>query len=369
MPPVTHPKRPAGRRHPGFTLIELLVVIAIIAVLIALLLPAVQAAREAARRAQCVNNMKQIGLAYHNFESTRQFLPPSFILSNALAPLVNVTFNTPPAYDQPCPSAQFPDICNNGLPGAAFGSPGPVNTQGWTQLVLPYLEQATMFNTYNMMLPFSSAQNSTVCGTQMNVMICPSTQGARYSQFNNVLVAGTYPSFAATGFKLAAGDYSVDDQVDSKWMQANNLPVDGTAAVPKDVIGMLRLNQIRRIADVTDGLTNTVLMTEDAGRPAYWKSGKLIKMMNSPVTPPNSSDATSGAGWADVDSEYETDGDGSNQSMNFSNNNEIYSFHPGGCNFLFGDGSVRFLKQTVNPAVFVAVISYNRGEVISADQY
>ncbi len=360
---------PATARRTGFTLIELLVVIAIIAVLIALLLPAVQAAREAARRASCINNMKQIGLAYHNFESSRGYFAPAFVISNSLAALSGVSFGTPPTYDQPCPSAQFPDICNNGPSGAPFGVPGTVNTQGWVQLVLPYLEQGTMFNSYNMLLAFASAPNSTVVGTQMNVMICPSTQGVRYSQFDNVLVAATYPSFAATGFNLAAGDYAVDDQVASGWMLANNLPVDGTPALPKDVIGMLRFNQIRRIADVTDGLSNTVLMTEDGGRPAYYKSGKLIKAMNTGVTPPNSSDAVSGAGWADVDSEYETDGDGSNQSMNFSNNNEIYSFHPSGCNFLFGDGSVRFLKQTINPSVFVSVISYNRGEVISSDSY
>jgi prepilin-type N-terminal cleavage/methylation domain-containing protein/prepilin-type processing-associated H-X9-DG protein len=366
---VTPTPRLAGSRRPGFTLIELLVVIAIIAVLIALLLPAVQAAREAARRAQCVNNMKQIGLAFHNFESSRQIFAPAFVISNSLAALEGVTFNASPTYDQQCPSAQFPDICNNGPSGAAFGVPGAINTQGWVQLVLPYLEQATMYNAYNMMQPFSSPQNSTVIGIQMNVMICPSTQGARNSQFDNVLVAASYPTFAATGFNLAAGDYSVDDQVASAWMLANNLPVDGTPAVPKDVIGMLRFNQIRKIADITDGTTNTILMTEDAGRPAYWNSGKLIKAMNTGVTPPNSSDAVSGAGWADIDSEYETDGDGSNKSMNFSNNNEIYSFHPGGCNFLFGDGSVHFLKQTINPGVFVSLISYNRGEVISSDSY
>ncbi len=239
--------RPIGSRRLGFTLIELLVVIAIIAVLIALLLPAVQAAREAARRAQCVNNMKQIGLAFHNFESSRQYFAPAFVISNPLAALEGVTFNVSPTYDQSCPSAQFPDICNNGP--STFGT-GPINTQGWVQLVLPYLEQSTMYNSYNMMQPFSSPHNSTVCGIQMNVMICPSTQGARYSQFDNVLVAATYPSFAATGFKLAAGDYSVDDQVASAWMLANNLPVDGTPAVPKDVIGMLRFNQTRKIADI-----------------------------------------------------------------------------------------------------------------------
>jgi prepilin-type N-terminal cleavage/methylation domain-containing protein/prepilin-type processing-associated H-X9-DG protein len=366
---VTLSPRLAGSRRPGFTLIELLVVIAIIAVLIALLLPAVQAAREAARRAQCVNNMKQIGLAFHNFESSRQYFAPAFVISNSLAAVSGVTFNVPPTNDQPCPSAQFPEICTNGQSGAALGLPGSVDTQGWVQLILPYLEQSTMYNSYNMMIAFSSAQNSTVCGTQMNTMICPSAPGTRVSQFNNALVAGFYPTFAATGISLAAGDYAVDDQVASAWMLANNLPVDGTTAVPKDVIGMLRFNQIRRIADITDGTTNTVLMTEDAGRPQAYKQGKLIKTTNAPVSPPNSPDAVSGAGWSDVDSEYETDGDGSNQSMNFSNNNEIYSFHPGGCNFLFGDGSVRFLKQTINPGVFVSAISYNRGEVISADSF
>ena len=97
-----------------------------------------------------------------------------------------------------------------------------------------------------------------------------------------------------------------------------------------DVIGLLRFNQCRKIADVTDGTSNTILMTEDGGRPAYYNSGKLISQSNATAKPPNSTDAVSGAGWADIDSEYETDGDGSNKSMNFSNNNEIYSFHPGG---------------------------------------
>jgi prepilin-type N-terminal cleavage/methylation domain-containing protein/prepilin-type processing-associated H-X9-DG protein len=352
-------------RRSGFTLIELLVVIAIIAVLIALLLPAVQAAREAARRAQCVNNMKQLGLAYFNFESSKQFFAPSFVISDTLAALSGVAYNTAPTFDQPCPFNQFPEICTNGINPLGNGS---IDTQGFVQLLLPYLEQGTMYTAYNMNIPFSSPQNSTVVGSQLSVMICPSTQGARFSNFNNTLVAAIFPASAAKGINMAAGDYSVDDDIAYQWMQANNLPILGTAAVPQDPIGITRWNQCRKIADITDGTSNTILLTEDAGRPAYYNSGKLIRTTVT-ATPPNSTDAVSGAGWADIDSEYETDGDGSNKIMNFSNNNEIYSFHPGGCNFLFADGSVHFLKQTLNPATFVALITYNRGEVISSDSY
>jgi prepilin-type N-terminal cleavage/methylation domain-containing protein/prepilin-type processing-associated H-X9-DG protein len=355
-------------RRQGFTLIELLVVIAIIAILIALLLPAVQAAREAARRAQCVNNMKQIGLAFFNFESSKQFYAPSFVISDPLAALEGISYNTAPTFDQPCPFNQFPEICTTAPSVAALGNSGPINTQGWAQLILPYLEQSTMYAAYNMSIAFSSPQNSTVVGSQLNVMICPSTQGVRISNFDNTLVAAAYPAFAAAGIKMAAGDYSVDDDIAFSWMQSNNLPTPGTAASPQDPIGLLRWNQIRTIASVTDGTSNTILMTEDGGRPAFYKSGKLIST-SVVASPPNSTDAVSGAGWADIDSEYETDGDGSNQSMNFSNNNEIYSFHPGGCNFLFADGSVHFLKQTLNPATFVSLITYNRGEIISSDSY
>jgi prepilin-type N-terminal cleavage/methylation domain-containing protein/prepilin-type processing-associated H-X9-DG protein len=361
-------KSASRTRRQGFTLIELLVVIAIIAVLIALLLPAVQAAREAARRAQCVNNMKQLGLAYFNFESSKQFFAPSFVISDPLAKLEGIVYNVAPTFDQPCPFNQFPEICTNAPSVAALGNTGPIDTQGFVQLLLPYLEQGTMYTAYNMNIPFSSPQNSTVVGSQLSVMICPSTQGARISNFDNVLVAAAYPASAATGINMAAGDYSVDDDIAYQWMQANNLPILGTTAVPQDPIGITRWNQCRKIADITDGTSNTILLTEDAGRPAYYNSGRLIKTSVA-ATPPNSTDAVSGAGWADIDSEYETDGDGSNKIMNFSNNNEIYSFHPGGCNFLFADGSVHFLKQTLNPATFVSLITYNRGEVISADSY
>ena len=137
------------RKRPGFTLIELLVVIAIIAVLIALLLPAVQAAREAARRAQCVNNLKQLGLAMHNYHSAAGAFPPG------------------------CDST-------NGYPGTAF----PNNLSSWTSwsaqaMLLPYIEQAPLYNAANFNWAccwdgMYDAINSTVYSTKINSFVCPS---------------------------------------------------------------------------------------------------------------------------------------------------------------------------------------------------
>ena len=347
---MTPPLRPDGRPRPGFTLIELLVVIAIIAVLIALLLPAVQSAREAARRTQCINNLKQIGLAAHNFEGTRGFFAPTWAIRAEFLGGANTLPPTDPRYIPDCP-AQLGEVC-------AY----PFDLQAWVPFLLPFIEQGTMFNAFNMAIAFPSAQNSTVVGSQLNVMICPSSPtGYRTEPFQNSLNGQT--------FNLAAGDYAVDDGINDSWLTLNNVPHQAG----QDAKGLLKGNYLRRIAEVTDGLSNTIMFSEDAGRPNLYLAGKQIPIgtlvPNYNNGKPTDASNGSGAGWSDYGSEFYTDGDFSNQHTNWSSNNEVYAFHPGGANHVFADGSVHFVKATTAPKVFTALITYNGGEILSSDSY
>jgi len=347
---VTPTPRPDGARRRGFTLIELLVVIAIIAVLISLLLPAVQAAREAARRTQCINNLKQIGLAAHNFEGTRGFFAPTWAIRAEFLQGANTLSPSDPRYIPDCP-AQLGEVCGN-----AF------DLQAWVPFLLPFIEQGTMYNAYNMGVAFPSAQNSTVVGSQLNVMICPSTPNSfRTEPFTNSLTGQT--------FTLAAGDYAVDDGINDSWLVLNNVP----HPAGQDAKGLLKGNYLRRIAEVTDGLSNTIMFSEDAGRPNLYLAGRQIAVGS--IVPgynkgkPTDDTNGSGSGWSDFGSEFYTDGDFSNQHTNWSSNNEVYAFHPGGANHVYADGSVHFVKATTAASVFTALITYNGGEIISSDSY
>ena len=365
-------KRRLRRSIHAFTLIELLVVIAIIAILIALLLPAVQSAREAARRASCINNLKQIGLAMHNFEVTRLVLPPTWAISTALlrppyttaiygAPidLTNLAQVGPDNYEPPCP-IQVGEVCNN-----------TIDVQTWVTICLPYFEQGTVYNAYNIAQPYTAPANTTMVGTQLNMMICPSApNGYRTAAYTDALTQFFYG--ANWSVTLAGGDYAVDDGVASGWMDANNVP--HPAGV--DTRGLLHGNVAPTIASVTDGTSNTIMVSEDAGRPQFWLNGRLIPDGTSTASLGIGESGTtiytnegSGWGWADYNSEFYTDGDGSRQHTNWSSNNEVYAFHPGGANHVFADGSVHFVKQSTAPAVFVWLISPAGGEVISSDSY
>jgi prepilin-type N-terminal cleavage/methylation domain-containing protein/prepilin-type processing-associated H-X9-DG protein len=364
--------------RPAFTLIELLVVIAIIAVLIALLLPAVQSAREAARRAQCTNNLKQIGLALHNYESSNGAFPPGGESTN---------FNVTPA------ATQFVD-------------------GGWSTLarVLPYMEGTTAFNALNFNLAeYNDAFGANYTGASqvVAVFLCPSStrnpDGGR-----DGAESGQAPWLDT--FSQINGGYGYNDYGPTVYTDISPLLVGGLGAsrfTPyRDkntrANGMLKQG-MTRIAEATDGTSNTIAIAEDAGRDPRYLSPYTEGYWNSVITRPaamaliNANDPGPVGGyaayrrfwrWAEPDEGYGVSGAPNNggtpshelvdwttstpyiaQGNNAGANDEIASFHPSGANVLFGDGHVQFLKNSVSPVTLRGLVTPNGGEVLSSDSY
>jgi prepilin-type processing-associated H-X9-DG protein/prepilin-type N-terminal cleavage/methylation domain-containing protein len=296
----------------AFTLIELLVVIAIIAILIGLLLPAVQKVREAAARMQCQNNLKQIGLAMHNHESTYSAFPPA-----------------------------------GWVPG---GNPSTPYHSFHTYL-LPFMEQENVQRGINLNA-FSIApanMTSPVLRTQIKPFLCPSAPQRQPSDLG--------PAFGLpTGVVLLGQtDYAICDGIGGAFASA--LP----AGTPSGETGLIRFDYSTtgtsrpRIGDCTDGLSNTTAVWEDAGRPARYELGRAV----------NASGQLVGSGWYDMQSEFFDDICNGTQAINCNNGDEIYAFHTGGTNVLWGDGHVSFVTQSTQAAVLAAMISRAGGEVFN----
>ena len=307
-----------GQGRHGFTLIELLVVIAIIAVLIGLLLPAVQKVREAAARIKCANNLKQLGLGLHGFHDVYGKLPPGQLKS--------------------------------ALP--AWGVPTAGLNHGWAPFVLPFVEEQNLYNSYHWDLFSADAANQTLMAHQLKLFQCPSVpQQDRYY---------TAPPFSAApgGLKAACGDYGPTWGV--------NPVLAPTAADPR---GVLVPEQWTCLTEITngDGTANTILLTEDAGRPALWQPGRPVA---------GSEQAVKGGAWAGPNNGFVIDGstpDGTSTPgpcpMNCTNDGEVYSFHPGGANAVFADGSVHFLPAGMSLRTLAALVTRAGGEAVSASDY
>jgi prepilin-type N-terminal cleavage/methylation domain-containing protein/prepilin-type processing-associated H-X9-DG protein len=357
-------------RRRGFTLIELLVVIAIIAVLIALLLPAVQAAREAARRAQCTNNLKQLGLALANYES-----------ANACYPMAAFAQFTP--------------------------SKGVDQAMSCFVALLAYMEQAPLYASYNTSFNYRCDPNVTVSGTGLNLLWCPSdTQiaGVFFTEAAGKAGKSLPQNFYFSSYAGCYGEWASIISNPSASLQQQNGAIVSNGISPVFGFGSGLTRGVVTIASVTDGTSNTLAFSEHAhgllsstdpensfNKWNWWVSGNYGDTAFTTFYPINAQKKTQNWGDGVASGKYTEAGAFLNAAT---------SFHPGGANFAFCDGSVRFLKDTIStwafdntgtplgatmnqttkvwsvtdptqfkPGVYQALGSINGGEVISADSY
>jgi prepilin-type N-terminal cleavage/methylation domain-containing protein/prepilin-type processing-associated H-X9-DG protein len=350
--------RTTSRGDAGFTLIELLVVIAIIGLLIALLLPAVQSAREAARRSQCANNLKQIGLALHNYESAWGAFPPA---------------GKSTYFDSSPPNNQY------------------VDGVGVFPRILPQLEETTTYNAINFMLDYNhlSGANFTAYSTVISVYLCPSA--TRVPNGGRDAVEPNDPASVQAGIGYAVTDYAAICATTIDPLGRTNNACS-TAITPyrncaARTNGMLKQG-LTRLAEVSDGLSQTIAITEDSGRDARFVSAYDESFItpsltvNRPVPPgkrrfwrwaePDGAVVSSNvinnkATPSHEDTQYPQSG--TSMGDGAGANDEIFGFHPGGVNALFGDGSVRFLKEGLNVVVQRSLITLSGGETVSSDNY
>jgi prepilin-type N-terminal cleavage/methylation domain-containing protein/prepilin-type processing-associated H-X9-DG protein len=352
----------------GFTLIELLVVIAIIAVLIALLLPAVQAAREAARRAQCVNNLKQLALAAHNYESSQG----SFPMGNRY--IDNTSFYS----QKPC------DTTSSWFGHSAFC------------FMLPFMEGNTAYNAANFSLRAQSIGNTTAYGAKVPSFICPSD----FPATTFVYSTGQQSGYSQTSYGMSRG---TQENIYTNWAQTAfpdpNAPQSSkcNAALGN---GMFGAEDVVRVSAVTDGTSNTTFF------------GETSRFKNEPADPYNFYDFTAVFPASDfnptainanelfpqtgaftfprINSPNDLTGQNAGkvwgvcgtgngiptdwlincpQALTTLGEWSFRSNHPGGVNFAFADGSVKFIKQSIGDLTYQALGTRAGGEVLSADSY
>jgi prepilin-type N-terminal cleavage/methylation domain-containing protein len=310
-----HPKKLGFR---GFTLVELLVVIAIIGILIALLLPAIQAARESARRMTCTNNLKQIGLGIIQYENSLKVFPTPYV-----------------------------------------DTPSPLPKHNLYPYIAPYIEIGSLLKTYDLKQNWNSGANLTLTQMDIGIFLCPTAPsvprmaGAAGRSLTDYgpctdLSSGVMSKLTSVGAlkqqrrdggnTWAVGFFHI--QVATTSYQC---PKCKSKACPKHITSQ----------HIRDGLSHTMMWFEDGGRPLEF------------VGKTRQATTASGGRWADNANWWiEHTVCGQSQVFNCHNDNEIYSFHQGGCNFLYGDDSVHFHVNTIDPEVFVSLFTRAAGDTV-----
>ncbi len=306
-------------RRSAFTLIEMLVVITIIGLLVALLLPAIQMAREAGRRTRCTNNIKQVGLALQEYHAAMGFFPLAATETGARHTCI--------------------------------------------PFLLPSLEADAVYQAYDLEQDWYHEDNQEAINVEFSILRCPSSPGPAKDEIGSGKTAATADYAATTAFSW---ELALMGLIDPEPYASDPHRLRKGIMEPSNGGGV-------NASKVLDGLSNTLLFAEDAGRPDHWTSrGRGPEDHDNGCSNLNlAGKRVLGAGWADTNRAiplhgFARDGLSCNGpcAVNCTNNNETFSFHPGGANAVFADGRVRFIQEGVNVAVYAGMISMAGEEIM-----
>ena len=349
-------------RKKGFTLVELLVVIAIIGILVGMLLPAVQQVREAARRTQCANNLRQLGIAMLNYESSFGEFPPGYL--------------SEPTRDGNVPSGIFID------PNTWDAAPG----WGWAAHLLPYMEQGNLRNALDFDQPIWAAVNRPAIETQVETFLCPSSSGERNAMEVVDENENPYSPDGVTSLLLGRSDYVASHGQESCWGEcgaagqavvftniytSETTTIDVFGDVSQVADGPFYRNSRTKLSEITDGTSSSIFLGEHSSRLSdkTWvgviPGASIHPRFDSPENGFDGAATMTLVHAGPSGGELDITGFPIIHPINFPTYHvgQMFSEHPGGGNITFGDGSVHFFSEQIDLITFAELSSLNEGEI------